>query len=357
MKQKDVASSPRLPPSVAAASKPTLDTATANVTARLYNAKPVKDAIIGVVPTIRAALGLDNRPRVEKAAEVGSRENERSTSGQAQPQIASSKHTVQDDSLSDYYSVSDNEMFEEEDNQVPTGNGRADLDVSDDSEALAGLDARVAGSSDEDEPGDSAHLRDGAGSDASSQSSSVSEAAVNPPPPKRRESGKQNERATAKFMPSLTMGGYVEGSDSDPEPFDDQPQRKNRRGQRARQAIWEKKFGKGAKHLQKDAAKTGKGAGPGKRDEGWDPKRGAHSGSTAPSKGYKPRWQQDREQRKRSGEDAASGGNAMELGPRKASKKLSHEPQGLHPSWEAAKRVKEQKQQGASFSGRKMVFD
>jgi len=30
----------------------------------------------------------------------------------------------------------------------------------------------------------------------------------------------------------------------------DKPERKNRRGQRARQAIWEKKFGSRAKHVQ-----------------------------------------------------------------------------------------------------------
>ncbi|KAG0148060.1 hypothetical protein CROQUDRAFT_670187 [Cronartium quercuum f. sp. fusiforme G11] len=74
------------------------------------------------------------------------------------------------------------------------------------------------------------------------------------PPSGRRPS-------TSTFLPSLNVG-YVCG-DSDASSVEDpvydrlerEMGRKNRRGQRARRAIWEKKFGKGAKHLQKVAAK------------------------------------------------------------------------------------------------------
>ncbi|KAI0251998.1 Bud-site selection protein [Lactifluus subvellereus] len=56
------------------------------------------------------------------------------------------------------------------------------------------------------------------------------------------------------FLPTLSNGFIPGGSDtdwSDAEANVADGMRKNRRGQRARRAIWEKKYGKGAKHLQK----------------------------------------------------------------------------------------------------------
>lgn len=55
------------------------------------------------------------------------------------------------------------------------------------------------------------------------------------------------------FLPTLSNGFIPGGSDtdwSDREAGVADGVRKNRRGQRARRAIWEKKYGKGAKHLQ-----------------------------------------------------------------------------------------------------------
>ncbi|KAH8930132.1 Bud-site selection protein [Atractiella rhizophila] len=65
-------------------------------------------------------------------------------------------------------------------------------------------------------------------------------------------------KGSSMFLPSL-MAGYTSGDGRDgdyefsgEEDFedDDKPERKNRRGQRARRAIWEKKYGRGAKHLK-----------------------------------------------------------------------------------------------------------
>jgi len=56
------------------------------------------------------------------------------------------------------------------------------------------------------------------------------------------------------FLPTLSNGFIPGGSDtdwSDREASVADGVRKNRRGQRARRAIWEKKYGKGANHLQK----------------------------------------------------------------------------------------------------------
>ncbi|GAW05739.1 Bud-site selection protein [Lentinula edodes] len=59
------------------------------------------------------------------------------------------------------------------------------------------------------------------------------------------------------FLPTLSAG-FVRGSDSDwsdkEEDAADFGQKKNRRGQRARRAIWEKKYGKNANHKKKEAA-------------------------------------------------------------------------------------------------------
>ncbi|KAM0265671.1 hypothetical protein ACHAQJ_000105 [Trichoderma viride] len=150
------------------------------------------------------------------------------------------------------------------------------------------------------------------------------------------------------FLPTL-MGGYISGSESASD-IDAPP--KKRRGQRARQAIWEKKYGASAKHLQKVAAKGG-------RDAGWDVKRGAvgpedqdrgkpwKRGGRLPAGGDNRGYSQGR-----------GGGNARQEeraapAPR-PTKKDNEGP--LHPSWEARKKAKEQ-QTGAAFSGQKIVFD
>lgn len=137
------------------------------------------------------------------------------------------------------------------------------------------------------------------------------------------------------FLPKLTMAGYVSGSGSDVEDdVEDAQPKKNRRGQRARQAIWEKKYGKKAKHVQEQA---------GKQD--WDPKRGAVSSSKF-----------------------AKDANKLPLGKRRlpgsttkltvASKKPQRDDTGpLHPSWEAAKRAKEKKSVPVAFQGKKISFD
>lgn len=59
------------------------------------------------------------------------------------------------------------------------------------------------------------------------------------------------------FLPSLSAGYIPASDDSDPdeelESFAPMKQpRKNRRGQRERRGIWEKKYGKNARHLQKE---------------------------------------------------------------------------------------------------------
>jgi BUD22 len=151
------------------------------------------------------------------------------------------------------------------------------------------------------------------------------------------------------FLPSLATG-YFSGSDSDGssiEDIEDEKPRKNRRGQRARQAIAQLKYGSKANHLkgqQRD------------RDHGWDPKRGAQDESNANVKGY----------RGNDGKAPGFGSDKRDTRPNTTPRETSR-PQTLgqknradqgplHPSWEAAKKQKEQKSLPA-FQGKKVVFD
>ncbi|KAG5974288.1 hypothetical protein E4U58_003265 [Claviceps cyperi] len=136
------------------------------------------------------------------------------------------------------------------------------------------------------------------------------------------------------FLPSL-MGGYISGSESASDIEEAKP--KKRRGQRARQAIWEQKYGTGAKHLLKLSRKGG-------RDSGWDMRRGAVDGDER-GKNSTP-WKKGIQR---------PGAGHME--PAAAPKPRKRDDEGtLHPSWEARKKAR-QTQKAVAFTGQKVVFD
>ena len=169
------------------------------------------------------------------------------------------------------------------------------------------------------------------------------------PKPKPQRVSKPSAPPTATtFLPSLTMGGYISGSDSDVRLSDEEAAnlqiRKNRRGQRARRAIWEKKFGSGANHVKKQ--KQG-------RDHGWDVRRGATEATT---KREKPKKVPNQGAAGRTKSDEARGAPDGKAGGATPSKVRKKEDGPLHPSWEAAKKAKELKKSTA-FTGKKIVFD
>lgn len=181
-------------------------------------------------------------------------------------------------------------------------------------------------------------------SESESESDSDSEvSAVSPPPKASRKDSRKGDEILKRggMLPSL-MGGYISGSESDASDIDVAPAaRKNRRGQRARQAIWEKKFKDRAKHLSQEKAG---------RDSGWDLKRGAVDGSerTPWKRGIKTPFERRPDGGREEEEHAAP-----ERRPRPPTKKDDEGP--LHPSWEARKKAKEQ--QTAAFQGKKITFD
>ncbi|KAI0178653.1 Bud-site selection protein [Hypoxylon sp. FL1284] len=187
-----------------------------------------------------------------------------------------------------------------------------------------------------------------------SESSGVS------PPPKKAKKAKAGpiSAGNSAFLPTL-MGGYISGSESEASDLDDGPPRKNRRGQRARQAIWEKKYKDKAKHVQKQQEA---------RDQGWDMKRGAvGDGEEDSNKPWKkgirnpfdknhvhPQRQRQMQQGPRRYDGESSHGAADRPKPMAPPKR--DDAGALHPSWAAAKKAKEEGQKIA-FQGQKVVFD
>ncbi|KAF9497682.1 Bud-site selection protein [Pleurotus eryngii] len=101
---------------------------------------------------------------------------------------------------------------------------------------------------------------DMANSDSDSDSDGASQDMLhNQPTKKARLAGKEvtSVNSASTFLPSLSVG-YIRGDsgDSDVDGSDagkpDIQPRKNRRGQRARRAIWEKKYGRNANHKKKE---------------------------------------------------------------------------------------------------------
>ncbi|KAJ7288358.1 BUD22-domain-containing protein [Mycena rebaudengoi] len=105
------------------------------------------------------------------------------------------------------------------------------------------------------------------GDDAGWESGSIASTSDAPPskrvkPPPTTASApatklKPSKQAESTFLPSLSVG-FVRGGSADSDFEDDGDAkafidpRKNRRGQRARQAIWEKKYGRNANHKKKE---------------------------------------------------------------------------------------------------------
>ncbi|KAI0477358.1 Bud-site selection protein [Xylariaceae sp. FL0804] len=277
----------------------------------------------------------------------------------------------------------------DESSESPGFEGFSDTD--DEERMFSRYDEFVAGSSDEDEDGSDSGEELGEengllesrsrairkqppddvsvsseASDQSEESEDSEDEPVSPPPKKAKTKAAKAapiNTGSSAFLPAL-MGGYISGSESASD-VDVAPARKNRRGQRARQAIWDKKYGEKAKHHEKQQTKG--------RDQGWDMKRGAVAADD--DRGGKP-WKQgvrnpfekshvhpERQRQMNHGggngerdrdSRPGGGGGFEEKKPRPAPKR--DDAGTLHPSWAAAKKAKEESQKVA-FQGKKVVFD
>ncbi|KAL4929093.1 BUD22 family protein [Aspergillus undulatus] len=330
----------------------------ANVTARLFMSNPVKNVLPGIMEGLRGLFGLEEAGAKNKNANGKGAEKDQDKQQQKQKAGGAVRRDV---------SVSGDEDEEDSGDEARDVDGDMGMeDAASDSEEkeedYSHFDARLApDSEDEDEDG---NLSETSGprprrssmsitpspspSPSISQSASISH--PSPPPSKKPKTTKASTApaTSTTFLPSLMMGGYWSGSEeeaSDIEASTDvAPKRKNRMGQQARRALWEKKYGAGANHVKNQKVK-GKGKGRG-RDSGWDLRKGA----TGDGDG-------DRRRFGTGSNSMAVTGERMNRGSSEGSKKkVADANKPLHPSWEAARKAKEAKAT-AAFSGKKVVFD
>ncbi|KIM89335.1 hypothetical protein PILCRDRAFT_813271 [Piloderma croceum F 1598] len=189
-----------------------------------------------------------------------------------------------------------------------------------------------------------------------------------PPRPTRKESAFPQAKSKASaaestFLPSLSVG-FIRG-DSDSEWSDSEAKtadiRKNRRGQRARRAIWEKKYGKNANHTKKQREEMeASGRGRKQHPEAAGYRNVLRKGSSDPGRRGKlespPQHHQqvDAGWGQRNNSDPSS--SSTKPVPRPMAQQLREE-RPLHPSWEAKKKQKEKQSAGIlPPQGKKIKF-
>ncbi|KAF4547678.1 BUD22-like protein [Elsinoe fawcettii] len=363
LKIKAVFESPDRPASLTLPASQSSDPAVLNVIARLCNSNPVRDALPQILSDVERALGIERSS--DGPARKGSKSKDvtaRKTRDDRAPSHSQSPDLASEDDSDDFAGFSDDD---DDDNASDV--------ASIDSAALEAFDSRLASSSEDSDAEapprptfDARALLEAHGSGSSASDSEHLSLSDSPQPkkgsrkpslrsrspsssPSRSPSPAPTTRPNASaFLPSLTMGGYISGSEESASDLSDAP-KKNRRGQRARRAIWEKKFGKEAKHVQ-----SGEQGGKGSRDEGWDAKRGATDGGRGRGKFSRG----GRGGGVRGGRGGAAGPGPERGGKDAAGQKHRDDDGPLHPSWIAAKKRKEEKEKmAAPFQGKKITFD
>jgi hypothetical protein len=335
--------------------------AISNVTARLYNTKPVKDVMAQIMGSFYAILGIQNPSIITKSKGTERGALEKKGEGRAR----SAEHNIEED-VDGRESPSPDKYprtFEVPTRLATSGSNassKSDLGSDDIHESDGMHDARVVGSSDEDSDGDDDRTSTNGHSNSNSRmpeqpddtSILFSQSSQSPsPPPRPRKSAKQAQQGSSKpsstFLPTL-MGGYWSGSESATDDEDTSTRKKNRPGQQARRALWEKKYGARANHLKGQASSQS-------RDNDWDPRRGARSAEDgrfprgkAAGRGGKAAFVKNRGQ--------STGENEVAVKPRARGMGKKDDEGPLHPSWEAAKKAKDAKQ-SAPFQGKKVVFE
>ena len=341
-------------------------TAEANVLARLFSSTPVKKVVPDIIKGIYRVLSIDPDGKASSAeirTKTAKRDETSVRDGKGGDQVNQGNLQPEDDTF-DGFSDADNPEMSVEDSGDFSGSENGLM------EAYGG---RIASGSEESlSDADSKAENNGRRSldretlSVSPPTSYISDSEVETQSQRRPRAAPPTDTT---FLPSLTMGGYYSGSESDDtEPAYNQgpplrQERKNRRGQRARQQIAEKKFGQSAKHLQKQAQNP---IGKEERNTGWDARKGA----VAESERGKGRFAKGRFG-KSTGPTGANGEavNGFKLRDRNsdapvrskirsqapATKKENNGP--LHPSWQAAKKKKEATAANTAFQGKKITFD
>ncbi|KAL4899801.1 Bud-site selection protein [Aspergillus multicolor] len=321
----------------------------ANVTARLFKSNPVQNVLPGIMEGLRGLFGLEGAAAPKGKNEKGEKgKKEDSGSGKAKTSTSTKTQSVEDISGDESESGSEGGV------PVPIARGAhsdEDMDMEDaesgEEEDYSRFDALLGSDSgSEDDEGD-----DDAASPTHPRRSMSISLSPSPPPKKAKSTATSKTPATSTtFLPSLMMGGYWSGSESEAEEIEEAPKRKNRMGQQARRALWEKKYGAAANHVKQEQVKGKKGKGG--RDSGWDMRKGA----TGDGDHGRRKWGTGSNSMPMSGKDRLGGAGAGAGGKEGGKPKKPQDDKPLHPSWEAARKAKEAKAT-AAFAGKKVVFD
>ncbi|RFU24710.1 hypothetical protein B7463_g11624, partial [Scytalidium lignicola] len=370
-----------------------------NVTSGMFNIKNVKDIMKVTIGGMYIALGIpkpEEKSGKKQALKEGSKDRIQTTRSEASSSEVRNESGINEDEHEEMLDGSDElswEGFDDEDEDdasgVEDGSGSdSDGDEGEygsdlEEEEFSKWDALLVGSSDEESfdeetykkshpahqpqrslslspspsPSPSPSLSSSSSQSMSHSHSSPPPSSTNPNPARASKSSKSQSTPKpiggSTFLPTL-MGGYWSGSESASDLEDDPatatlPIRKNRKGQQARRAIWEKKYGTKAKHVVNGLGKE--------KDDGWDAKRGAKDSSGD----WKSREGARVGARGGRGRNFATvtGENAIAVTPRNRTTAISKKRDDvgtLHPSWLAAKKAKEMKKT-ATFQGKKVVFD
>jgi hypothetical protein len=343
-KVKSLRESDALPESAKVIEKGEHDPALLNVQARLYKVDAVRKVVDETIDDLKDIVGgaatakepVNGEKREDKASkrkkteregtpqDVGDEDSDMFAAFDARIAAPSSGDDDSEDSLSDGLRPPSVEGSESQGDYDLDGNSQSE------SEETGPPSHEFDDEKDNHMSGSSASDSSNAGSESDSDEASI------PLPKAERKVREVQSRSESTFIPALSHAAYYSGTDSEASDLDaDLAPRKNRRGQRARQKIWEQKYGEKAQHVQKQDQE---------RSKGWDAKRGAVGdrkrgrGDTGAPGGRGP---------------TRTGENAMPLGPKKTKR---DDTGSLHPSWLAAKAAKEKKVD-AKPQGKKVVFD
>ena len=340
-----------------------------NVLSRLCNMKPLKEAMSQIIGGLYSALGVP-APDGKQTGET--KQPEKGLLG-ADLQPTEASKDVSGDSVDgeDQLDGLVWEGFDSGDDKTPDVDAEEDgMDIEDedlDEEELSRYAALLGGSSDEESFDEEQYKSNRApgrkGRLSLSQSPTPSPDTESEPVssllPKVSKAPKTKPTAAkvggSTFLPTL-MGGYYAGSDSsasdvNEKAVNNRPAKKNRPGQMARQAIWEKRYGQRANHIRKGLGPVAERK---EKDDGWDAKRGAKGGGVRG--GFGGRRGGRGHERGWGGGDRVTGENSTAVGERNMGMGKKDHVGVLHPSWQAAKKAKEMKK-AATFQGKKVVFD
>lgn len=326
--------------------------------ARLGGYRVVKEIMGDFTESLRSELGLESK---DKGAESEKNDDESASEGEREAVAHKRrKDTVEDERMDDApveaeeSSASDDDEDMDAENSAHTNSDSESESIAlsgvDDDQDLAGDDSGWETNSD----GEIVRVRPSRKASSPSYKSHPSLASTPKAKPVKEKKAKKEEKpaTSSRFLPSL-MAGYLSDPDSEASDDDSAPQRKNRRGQRARRAIWEKKYGDNAKHKKTEGQMDDKG----RRIQNGNDRNNGRNGNFAGKKSFGGKPGGDRNGGyNKGGQGGYNKGGQSGFGKPEEKERKKDDIGKLHPSWLAAKKKKDEAQK-IEFKGKKIVFD